>query len=86
MAVTDEDEKLLEKLTKLLEKEESIEELDKKEIEIVRKMIATYESFKAFGRLSSAARNIVIWLGVMLGAYFTLQEFIVNFIKSHAGG
>lgn len=63
-----------------------IEIFDKKEVEVIRKMIALYQSFSALGVVGSMAKNAVIWAGVMAGAYFAFTEYIIKFIKSHAGG
>lgn len=74
----------LEKLKRLVEQQDAAV-FDKREMDTIRRMIRTYESFESFGRLSNAVRGIVIWLGVMLASYFAFTEWVVKFIRAKAG-
>jgi hypothetical protein len=72
-----EDDVILEKLKKLLaehDEREIVDELDQKEIEKIRRMIAVYESFEAFGRFSKSARNVVLFVGSLLIGWFVLLD------------
>ncbi len=54
---------------------------DKQEGETIRKMIDLYKGFAFFGRMGTAARNIVIWAAAMLGAWFAFNEWVISFIR-----
>lgn len=83
---TDEELAALEKLDTLLNKKKKSVSFSDDEIVIIKKMVELYESFAAIGYFGSAAKNIIIWLGVMIGAYFTFTEFVSKYIKLHIGG
>lgn len=72
--VMTEDAALLERLKILLIDKQKTAELDDKELAILRKMIGVYESFLAFGRFAGAARNVVLFVGGLLVAWFTLID------------
>jgi hypothetical protein len=84
MTRRDEDHEVMEKLRGIIDSKD-ITIFDKREVDAIRRMILTYESFESFGRLSSAVRGIVIWCGVMLAAYFAFTEWVLKFIRSNAG-
>ena len=69
-----EDHAILEKLKKLLEDHGKSHILTEEETEKVRKMIAVYESFEAFGRLAKFFRTTVIFLGTLLVGWFILAD------------
>ncbi len=69
-----EDAALIERLKKLLAQEEKVAELDDKEVATIRRIIKVYESFQAFGRLAGAARNILLFVGGLLVAWFTFVD------------
>jgi hypothetical protein len=69
-----EDQALIERLKELLKQKEQVSELDVKEITTLRKIIRVYESFLVFGRLAGAARNIVLFVGGLLVAWFTFVD------------
>lgn len=70
----DEDAALLEKLKLLLAQKEKVAALDDKEVATLRRIIKVYESFQAFGRLAGAARNVVLFVGGLLVAWFTFVD------------
>ncbi len=69
-----EDSALIERLKELLAEKEQVSELDVKEITTIRKIIGVYESFQAFGRFAGAIRNIVLFVGGLLIAWFTFVD------------
>lgn len=74
----------LDKLMKLIDSGE-MKIFDAREVATIRRMITTYEAFESFGKLANAVRGIVIWLGVMLAAYFAFTGWLTKFIRSLAG-
>lgn len=72
--ITSDDAALLEKLKSILSKPEEVKDLNDGEIKKLRKMIGVYESFEAFGRFAGAARNIIVFVGGLLIAWFTLFD------------
>jgi len=83
---SDEELAALKKLETLLEKKEKTVTFNDDEIAVIKKVVELYKSFAAIGYFGSAAKNIVIWIGVMLGAYFTFTEFVAKYIKIRIGG
>lgn len=65
---------LIHRLKDLLAHKAEVSELDDKEVATIRKMIGVYESFQAFGRFAGAARNIVLFVGGLLVAWFTVVD------------
>ena len=69
-----EDAALMERLKTLLAEKQQVGELDDKEVTTLRKMIGVYESFLAFGRFAGAARNVVLFVGGLLVAWFAFVD------------
>jgi stage III sporulation protein SpoIIIAA len=88
--ITSDDTVLLEKLKSILSKSEEVKDLDDVEIKILRKMIKVYESFQAFGRFAGATRNVIVFVGGLLIAWFTLFDNLKllfgKFIMVFGGG
>ena len=84
-ALTKEERAAIKKIQLLLDDPTGPGIFDKKEIGVIREMIATYESFRAFGRLAHFVRQIVIWAAVMIGAYYAVTEWVVKGIRKVSG-
>jgi len=71
-----EEQALLDRLKVYIAEKERKAELDDREVDTLRKMISIYQSFLAFGRLAGAARNIMLFVGGLLVAWFTFVDNI----------
>lgn len=58
--------------------------LTDEEIENLRRWLEVYRSFAALGRFAGFARNTVIWIGVMFGAWYAFKGWLVE-IASQKG-
>jgi len=68
------DHEFLERIKKLLGEKENDSVLNEDEINTLKSMIRIYESFGAFGRFSGAIKNIVLYIGGFLVAWFVLVD------------
>lgn len=71
----------LKKLDEILARH-NVTVFDEREIRVIRQMMEFYQACSALGRFAGAARNVVIWMGVMLGAWWAFNEWVVKFVKS----
>lgn len=55
------------------------------DIETLERMVKFWEALEAFGRLGDLLRRLVIWLGVLFGAYFAFTEYVAGYIKRTVG-
>jgi len=60
--------------------------LTDEEIEHVRKWLEVYKSFAVFGRFAGFARNLVIWIGVMFGAWYAFKGWLIEMAQQRIGG
>jgi hypothetical protein len=70
----------LEKLEEILEHHKRANFTDE-ELKIIRRMIQCWNSFQVLGVIGITIRNIVIWLGVMFGAYYAVTKWFIHLVK-----
>lgn len=56
-------------------------ELTNEELQEVREGLAILRTFNAFGAIGNWAKNVLIWIGIFLGAWFAFNEWVVKFIR-----
>jgi hypothetical protein len=56
------------------------------EIEHLRRWLEVYKSFDTLGRFATFARNTVIWIGVMFGAWYAFKGWLVEIAQHRVGG
>lgn len=80
--LSDAERQALAKLQHLIAKKElNAEPLSEAEIEQIRHMIEVYKSFAVMGRFASAARNVVLWLGIMFASWYAFKDWLAGLAK-----
>lgn len=77
--------KFLEEKQKFEAKGEDVIIFTEDEVKILRRVIDHYKGLQAVGMIGSWFKTIVIWIGVMLGAFAAAKVGIVDFIKESVG-
>lgn len=78
-------DELFRKMKRIINDEQELT-LSQKEIRKMQEMISIYESFQAFGRFATVARNLVIFAGSLIAAWFFLSDHIVAALKRLVSG
>lgn len=77
---------LLAKLKRIIADEKALEDLNASELDILRKMIGMYRSYEAFGRFAGGFRNVILFVGGLLVAWFTLVDNFSSLWTKMFGG
>ena len=51
------------------------------EFDKLDEMLSLWDSYKALGRAGDFLRRVVIWLGVIVGAWFVTGEYLVKLLR-----
>ena len=58
---------------------------DDDEIQTIRRMMRLYAAFTSLGLFANATRNVVIYLALILGAYYSTKTWFAEAVKDVIG-
>jgi hypothetical protein len=82
--LNDDEKIIIEHIKNLLEKDDILV-LSNEEIRVVKNMISVYQSFIAFGKIGTLAKNLLVGFASCVGAYYALQTWGVGILKGLLG-
>ena len=76
--ISDQERSMLHKVSALIERRDlnKVPPLDDDEIIVLRRALRFFEGILALGVLGGAFKNIIIWVGVLAGAYYGFKNWV----------
>ena len=70
------------KLDKLLEKAEKSPDFTPDEVDTLKKMADAWQGLEALGKIAKLVKTIVVYLGWLVGIYFSVKFVAAEWVKS----
>ena len=78
------DEEVLDKILKLVE-DKDITIFTPEEVTILKRVVKIVSAFDALGSLDSVIKNILLWLSVIIGIYFSVRNGFITWVVGIKG-
>ncbi len=69
------------KLNELVKKAEKSAEFSADEVETLKKMAEAWQGLEAFGRVAALAKTVLIYIGWLIGIYFSVKFVAAEWVK-----
>lgn len=73
-------DKTLEKLERIIDDNNRLRGFDDEERKILRKLIAGFRGLESLGSIAGIVKNILMWLGFMIGTFIAIRSGVIDFI------